>query len=99
MKKSKTKRIISFESDINRHITEEETFEVADAMYKTLSKSCPGCSMSVLSTLISMLAVSYSEDYTKRKEIFEYERWIKCIIDEATTATNHYERAHTPHNN
>lgn len=99
MSKRKLDKIISFESDDDdHHITKEETFEVAHAMYDTLHKVCPGCTMGVLSMLISMLTVHYLAEEAKRGRIFDYEDWYKYIMDGVHSAVVKFEHKDTPIN-
>jgi hypothetical protein len=96
----KHKRTISFESDIDDngpHITRDETFDTAYAMYDTLHKACPGCAMGVVSVLVSMLAIHYMKDEIKEGRIFEHEDWIKTILESSNRAINRHEKMNTSH--
>ena len=96
--KKKSDRTISFEGvEIveDNHISREDTFEVAYAMYDTLHKSCPGCAMGVLSVLISMLAIQFTKDLEKNKEMFDHEDWMKYIVEGATSAITKYQQTGT----
>jgi hypothetical protein len=93
--KRRQRRIVFFESEPvseNSHITKEETFEVAHSMYETLYRVCPGCSMGVLSMLISMLTIHYTEEELKLEKIFDRTDWYKYIMDAVDDAVSRYER-------
>jgi hypothetical protein len=92
---AKHKKTVVFEDDTEYHITKEETFDVAFAMFQTLQKTCPGCAMGVLSMLISMLAIDYMKDAEKLGKIFDHADWIKYVINGADTAINRFEHKDT----
>jgi hypothetical protein len=95
-KPRQAKITIEFEADESHHITVEETMDVAHSMYETLHKSCPGCSMTVLSMLVSMLAIAYIKDSEKQGSIFPHDEWIKDITASSIRAIGRYERIDNP---
>jgi hypothetical protein len=97
-KKRQARITIEFEADESHHITLQETIDVAHSMFETLHKSCPGCSMTVLSMLVSMLAIAYIKDSKKEGSIFPHNEWIKDMTNSSMRAIDRYEHIDNPVN-
>jgi hypothetical protein len=93
MTNRKADKTIEFESDT--HITKEEAFDVAHAMFETLHGSCPGCTMGIISMLVSILVVNYMKNWEAQKEIFDYEDWIEYMVKMSKDAIERYEQTGT----
>lgn len=74
------------------HLSKDETFTIANDIYNSLNESCPGCCMSVMTVLLSMLAIKYIRDDEGKKKIFPHEEWIKDISTSSLQTVNRYER-------
>ena len=70
----------------HNHLDRDETFAIAHQIYEHLKEVCPGCSMGVLSTAISMLAIEYRRYAKDYERSFPCAEWIEHIAEASTSA-------------